>query len=48
MIMRNKHTIVVEAEVRCPKESCGWVFNKKFKIEYTTNQKGDVIETKIT
>jgi uncharacterized C2H2 Zn-finger protein len=48
MMMRKKHKIMVEMELRCPRESCGHIFKKRFFIEYITNQKGDIIEKKIT
>ena len=45
--MRNKHIFKEEIECRCPKQACGDTFYKTTTVEYTTNQRGDVIEHRV-
>jgi hypothetical protein len=45
--MRNKHNIKLVAECRCPQQSCGDIFYKTVTVVYVTNQRGDVIESRI-
>lgn len=45
--MRNKHTFKGRVMLRCPKESCGYESVRTVKVDYVTNQRGDVIEQKI-
>lgn len=46
--MRNKHIFKEEITCKCPFDSCGKEFQKKITVEYITNQRGDVIEQKIS
>ncbi len=45
--MQNKHILNIDVNLKCTKESCGYTFTRKVKIEYTTNQRGDIIESKV-
>lgn len=45
--MRNKQVVKIIAMCKCPKDSCGFEYEKKFNIEFVRNQKGDIIEHKI-
>ena len=42
--MRNKHTFKGVVILTCPKESCGYKSVRTVKVDYVTNQRGDVIE----
>lgn len=45
--MRNKHSFKERIACKCLKEACGDTFYKTVKVEFVTNQRGDVIEHKI-
>jgi len=45
--MRNKHKFSHEIHCKCPYAGCGREFEKVVTVEYTTNQRGDVIEHKV-
>lgn len=45
--MRNKHKFSGTIEIRCPYENCGKEITHEFTVRYVTNQRGDVIESKV-
>ena len=45
--MKNKHTFSVVIKCRCPKKECGELFQKRVTIEYTTDQRGNIIDSKV-
>ena len=45
--MRNKHTVIKKLEVTCPWKDCGKTFFKTVTVSFVTNQKGDVIESRV-
>ena len=46
--MRNKHDFKGTVECRCPMKACGSLFNKTITVKYVTNQRGDVIEHRVS
>ena len=45
--MRNYHIFRQAVEIRCPYKNCGQTHIKTMTVEYITNQKGDVIESRV-
>ena len=45
--MRNKHVFKTVIDCKCPFEACGKRFFKNITVEYATNQRGDVIESRV-
>ena len=45
--MKNKHVFEIKVLCRCPYRDCGKTFEKRIKVQYITNQRGDVIEQKV-
>lgn len=45
--MRNQHTFKSKITCICPNKDCGKDFIKEITVEYETNQKGDLIKSRI-
>ena len=45
--MRNEHIIRKNIEIKCPWEDCGKTFFKTVTLYFVTNQRGDVIDSKV-
>lgn len=46
--MRNYHKIIGAVTVCCPFMNCGKIHNKKIIVEFVTNQRGDIIKSRIS
>ena len=45
--MINKHRFKIDFDVKCPFDGCGKTFIRKLTVEYVTNQRGDIVSTKV-